>query len=244
MQDLPPPPSLAALRAEDAVALFLDFDGTLVELAEEPDGIEPPADIDRRILALAESMDHRVAVVTGRALDDLQKHTGPLAVAKAGSHGGHCVARDGSVLGDAPQALDGEIVQKLEDFATSEGFSLERKSHGAALHYRSDPSLEEKGLAFARDLASESDLEVKRGKAVIEIVHPGADKGTAVQCYMREDPFVGAVPVFIGDDVTDEDGFAAAGKLGGFGILVGDMRETAARYRLENPDAVLQWLDL
>ncbi|ANU08226.1 trehalose-phosphatase [Paraurantiacibacter namhicola] len=244
MEDLPPPPSLAHLQGQGPVALFLDFDGTLVELAPTPDAITPPDDIARRIRALSDRLDGRVAVVTGRALDDLQKHTGPLSVARAGSHGSHCLSADDSILGDAPRELDSDVVSRLETFAAKEGFRFERKSHGAALHYRSDPSLEDKGLSFAQELASDAGLDLKRGKAVIELMHPGADKGSAVRAFMQTDIFAGATPVFVGDDVTDEDGFGAASDLGGFGVLVGEMRETAASHRLDGVTQVLDWLDL
>ncbi len=78
---------------------------------------------------------------------------------------------------------------------------------------------------------------------VLELKTPGADKGTAVTAFMQEAPFKGAVPVMLGDDLTDEYGFEAAAALGGYGVLVGPERETAARYRLDDVDAVLTWLE-
>ena len=136
------------------------------------------------------------------------------------------------------------VFEALAEFADGEGFHLERKAYGAALHYRADPSLAERAEAFAGSLAVKHGLMVKRGKYVVELVPPGADKGGAVRAFMGEPPFAGACPVFVGDDVTDEDGFEAARELGGFGILVGRRAPTAARYALADPAAVVEWLDL
>ncbi len=121
---------------------------------------------------------------------------------------------------------------------------MEGKPHGVALHYRANPSLEDHGLAFAEKLAETSGLAVKRGKCVIEFVQPGADKGAAVRAYMTHVAFMGAFPIFIGDDVTDEDGFAAVDEFGGVGILVGDRQTTLAQWHLEGPQQVHEWLGL
>jgi trehalose 6-phosphate phosphatase len=93
------------------------------------------------------------------------------------------------------------------------------------------------------ELSESTGLRVQRGAMVLELRTPGMDKGAAVRAFMAETPFVGARPVFIGDDLTDEDGFAAAEALGGFGVLVGPERVTRARRRLTSPAAVLDWLE-
>ncbi|MGB3165993.1 MAG: trehalose-phosphatase [Alteraurantiacibacter sp.] len=242
--DLPEPPALDALLAEGPMALFLDFDGTLVEIAETPDTIVVPGDLVARICALEKRLGGRLAVVSGRALDDLEKHTGALPVACAGSHGSDRRAASGGTVGEPPVSLAHEARQEIADFAERKGFSLEEKTHGAALHYRADPSLEQAGLAFAEELAEKFDLKVKRGKRVIELVADGSDKASAVRAFMDSKPFLSARPVFIGDDVTDEDGMRAAADLGGFGIAVGERESDNARYALASPAAVHHWLDL
>lgn len=243
--DLPPPPGLADLAAEGAqLALFLDFDGTLVEIAATPDGIDVPARLGSALCALAERFDGRVALVSGRSVADLESHLGALALACAGSHGADRRLADGSALEGEPETFPDAVRQQLRAFAAREGLDFEDKPHGAALHYRANPLREGEGLAFATALAERSGMAVKRGKCVVELVHPGADKGTALDAFMRHARFAGARPIFVGDDVTDEDGFAAAGEHGGFGVIVGERATTCARFRLSGPDAVRGWLGL
>lgn len=242
--DLPAPPALDSLRGKVDLALFLDFDGTLVELAPTPDGINVAHDLADRLGKLGIALGDRLALVSGRAIVDLEKHLGPIALACAGSHGSDCRQASGEPLGDPPGGLPSEALCAIADFAQAQGFDLEDKPHGAALHYRANPDLEPQGLAFAEQLIKTHDLEMKRGKCVIELVAPGANKGTAVAAFMGEAPFAGAVPIFIGDDVTDEDGFAKAAELGGFGIIVGDRLGTVAKNRLASVAALHHWLQL
>lgn len=241
---LPPPPTLDALVEAGPVALFLDFDGTLVNIAPTPDGIDVPGDMAPRLGKLADRLKGRLALVSGRAIADLEKHLGTIRLPVAGSHGSDCRAADGTRLGDAPSALPEVLLARIAEFAAAHGFSTEDKPHGAALHYRSDPSLEERGLAFAQEIAAEHGLALKRGKCVIELVEPGSDKAGAVSAFMQVPPFADAIPVFVGDDVTDEDGMRAAIAHGGFGIAVGERPSENAEYALASPAAVHHWLQL
>lgn len=239
------PPILAELAAQGPLALFLDFDGTLVEIAATPGAIVVPGDFALRLETLSEAMSGRVAVVSGRSLVDLADHIGPMRVARAGSHGLERIRADHSRLGEEPRPIAPEIEQALHEFADSQaGMVLERKAHGAALHFRAAPGLQDVAHAFADRLAARFDLATKRGKCVVELVHPGADKAGAVTAFMQDSAFCGARPVFIGDDVTDEDGFRAARDLGGFGIIVGERRPTLAQYCLSSPEKVHEWLCL
>ncbi|WP_237392389.1 trehalose-phosphatase [Aurantiacibacter rhizosphaerae] len=244
MQNLPPPPSFEALLSSQDIALFLDFDGTLVELAETPDGIDVPQHLAKNLHALFDRLNGRLALVSGRAIVDLEQHLGPLTIAKAGSHGGDCRHADGKNIGKIPKGLPPELLARVAEFAERRGFTLEDKPHGAALHYRSDPSLEEEGVEFAQAMAEEGDLDIKRGKCVIELVGRGANKGSALRGFMECAPFAGAMPIFVGDDITDEDGMRAARDMGGFGVLVGEREPTVAKYGLASPAAVHHWLEL
>jgi len=241
---LPPPPLLAQLASETALAVFLDFDGTLVDIALRPDAIDVPAGLQRSLSELGARLDGRLALVSGRAISDIEHYTGPLGLARAGSHGADIRDAAGRALGDLPAAIPADVLAELEVFATAHGFLIEQKPHGAALHYREDPSLGGIGFDFAAKLAKAQGLDIKRGKCVIEVVGKGANKGSAVAILMSEPPFAGARPVFVGDDVTDEDGFRAVIELGGCGIIVGDRKSTSARYRLASPAAVHHWLGL
>lgn len=241
---LPLPPPFKALRDRGPIALFLDFDGTLVDLAPTPDSIDVPINMAHRLETLSAALDGRLALVSGRATDNLEQHLGPLNIARAGSHGISRFRADGTRLGAEPEGLPKEVYDALGGFAATHGFDLETKAHGAALHYRSVPDREHDGLMFAKDIAEQHKLRLKRGKFVIELVRPGADKGGAVNAFMDEEPFKGALPIFVGDDVTDEDGFDAVSRLGGFGILIGDRFPTEARHMLASPKEVFEWLDL
>ena len=241
---LPAPPPLAELVRERGVSLFLDFDGTLVELAPTPDGITVPVDLARQLYTLSTRLDHRFALVSGRSLDDLEGHLGTLSFARAGSHGASRILGDGTRLGEVPTALPEQVGQALEAFAREHGLIHEAKAHGAALHFRDRPDLQERVHDFARGLARDHSLDVKHGKCVAELVQPGATKAGAVDVFMEIEPFASTIPIFVGDDVTDEDGFRAATALGGFGIAVGERPSANARYHLDTVQDVYEWLKL
>ncbi len=120
---------------------------------------------------------------------------------------------------------------------------LEDKGLSLALHYRRAPDLAGTVVEAARQIARSNDQALQLGDMVAEIRTPGFDKGTAVEAFMSEAPFQGAVPIFVGDDLTDEDGFRAAQALGGLGVLTGPQRLTGARYRLADVAAVRRWLE-
>ncbi|HWU13643.1 MAG TPA: trehalose-phosphatase, partial [Caulobacter sp.] len=132
----------------------------------------------------------------------------------------------------------------LRDLARGDrGLLFEDKDLSVALHYRNVPSAADAVIEAAERLAQGSELVLQLGDMVAELRTPGQDKGKAVAAFLREPPFDGAVPVFVGDDLTDEDGFTAAARLGGYGVLVGPPhRPTQARYRLNDFNAVLDWL--
>lgn len=241
---LPSPPSLESLIAEGPVALFLDFDGTLVGIAATPDEIEVPGDLVDRLHALCERMGQRVALISGRALDDLETHLPALSVCRAGSHGASRLFADGRRLGKEPEGLPDAAVDRLRAFAEGRGLLYETKAHGGAVHFRKHPEMRDEAVALGRDVADEFGLDVFTGKGLVELVRPGANKGEAVRAFMENEPFRSARPVFIGDDTTDEDGMDAAAQLGGFGIAVGERENRVARYRLDSVVAVHHWLGL
>jgi trehalose 6-phosphate phosphatase len=242
--DLPAPPPLDALVVNGGLALFLDFDGTLVDLAASPDTISVPHDLAERLLAMAGRLEGRLALVTGRALDDLGRHLPLAGIACAGSHGADCIDAAGSALGDPVERMPQPAVEALEAAAHEHGLAFERKAHGAALHYRENPGREAAAIAIAADVASRYGLTVLEGKCVVELVRGEADKGSAVATFVELAAFEGATPVFVGDDLTDEHGFRASHARGGFGVIVGDRTPTSARYRLPDVSSVYDWLGL
>ena len=239
------PPSLDHILSKSAVALFLDFDGTLVEIAPSPDAIDVPSELADNLGALAQRLDGACALVSGRALDDISAHLGgSLPVFAAGSHGADIRDPDGQSVGQVPSGIPPAIERAMKDFAREHSLEFERKPHGAALHYRADPSKMDDAHAFAETLAHSHGWTTQSGKCVVELVEGRSDKGSAVRTLMQDKPFIGARPVFIGDDLTDEKGFEACAEFNGLGILVGSREPTKARYQLPDVASVHRWLGL
>ena len=225
-------------------ALFLDMDGVLAPLAETPDAVVPHPERTAALKAVADRLNHRVAIISGRTIAEIDRIAEASTASASGVHGLERRRADGSLHRAEAAPAVRDAVAAFEDFARDRpGILVEDKTVSAGLHYRGAPAHEAEVLALARQLADNTGLALQAGNLVVELKTPGSNKGTALQAFMREPPFAGAVPVMLGDDLTDEDGFRAAGALGGFGVLVGPPRETAARYRLPDVDAVLAWLN-
>lgn len=236
---LPPPPS----RLE-GLALFLDMDGVLAPLAPRPQDVGPVARRTALLRRLVERLDGRVAVVSGRTLSEIDRISEAASPAASGVHGLERRRPDGSLVRAEPHPGVRRAVAAFDAFAAGRpGMIVEDKGVSAGLHYRGAPVFAAGAMALARTLAGETGLTLQAGDLVVELKTPGTSKGTAVRAFMAEAPFAGALPVMVGDDLTDEDGFEAATTLGGFGVLVGPERATAARYRLEDVEAVLGWLE-
>jgi trehalose 6-phosphate phosphatase len=232
-----------AIISADDICLFLDFDGTLVQLAERPDGVV----VDSALIALLERLSvrlsGRLALLSGRSIAQLDGMLRGMPIAMAGSHGGEIRHRDmvATVVG-RPEALNIVETELADTFRGRPGVIVEVKTLGVAIHYRLDPSAETEIHTVMASLAEEHDLDVQTGKMMVELRTTGHDKGTALAAMMQYPPFAGHTPIFIGDDVTDEDGFAACAVLNGAGILVGQERQSAARYRLDDVVDVHRWL--
>lgn len=236
-----PPPRLGDL---EPVSLFVDFDGTLVDLVDNPGEIRVDDALQHLLAELNAALSGRFALVSGRSIAQLDGFLGPLGarLTLVGSHGVELRRAGGKLTApERPSSLDA-VERDLAGFAAAyPGLHVELKSHGAALHYRAAPQHEAAAYAFCRDLARATGLVLQTGKMMVELREPG-DKGDAVKVLMREPPMAGAPPLFVGDDLTDEAGFSAARALGGAGVLVGGRGPTAALYRLENVEAVRAWL--
>lgn len=228
----------------DGASLFLDFDGTLVAIAERPDSVAVDATLRSLMQRLAARLDGRIAIISGRSVAQLAALFGELPFAVAGSHGLELRRVDGEVRRPMrPPGLD-RVVDAMNDLAAAHtGLVVEDKALGAALHYRAAPDLAETARILAVRLAAEHGLDLQPGKMVFEVRAGGGDKGIALRALHADRAMAGTVPVFIGDDTTDEPGFAAAAELGGAGILVGPTRASAARFRLPDVPAALAWLD-
>ena len=233
----PPPPALLT-----GAALFLDFDGTLTPISATPDGVIVDDGLVQLLLTLRERLDGRLAIVSGRSVATLRA-LGFGDFLLAGTHGLE-FARPGAAVEAPPRpvAIDDAEAAFHAFAADKPGVLVERKSISVGLHYRGAPVWQEAAHALARQWADHDGLALQQGKMLYELRPDGADKGSAVHALMAQEPMAGGVPVFIGDDVTDEEGFAAAADLGGAGILVGPKRATRAAYSLEQVAAVRHYL--
>jgi len=225
--------------------MFLDFDGTLVEIAEKPDAVFLAETTRASLVRLQQALGGALAVVTGREIDVVDAMLAPFRCPVAGVHGltrrdaegrMHGIRVDTRVLDAAQQRLDG-LAQRYP------GVLIERKSHAIAVHYRKRPELEAPCRAVMEEIvALAPEMHLVSGKMVIEARPAGADKGTSVADFMTEAPFAGRRPLFAGDDVTDEDAFRAVNDLDGITIKIGG-GESRARHRFDDTAAFLRWLE-
>ena len=235
---MPPPADLL-----DTASLFLDFDGTLVALADHPDGVVVDATLIDLIRMLEERLDGRLALVSGRPAEDLAAMFGDHPPSVVGSHGMEFRWSDGRRdRAERPTGLMESLADMRAFAAARPGVVLEDKPLGAAVHYRMNPEHEADAIALAERLAATNGLYLQHGKMMVEVRSPGGDKGSAIRTLMADPRFAAGRPVFLGDDVTDEPGFAAVAALGGAGVLVGPPRPTDARYRVDDVASVLAWL--
>lgn len=225
-------------------ALFLDFDGTLTDIAERPQAVRVQPEVLKDLGVLHGALQGALAIVTGRTEADLDFFLAPLRLPLASEHGARCRLGNGHSDGGRMPAMALEtVIGALRPLIERHPqLVLETKSAGLAVHFRQAPQL---GALCLQVLTQALDdvprAELMRGKCVLEVKLKGVSKGRAIETFMRELPFAGRIPLFIGDDVTDESGFAAVQALGGVGIKVGDGL-TQARTRLGTPAEVRSWL--
>lgn len=219
-------------------ALFLDFDGTLVDLAEQPEAVVVPPALVKTLQALHGYLGGAIAVISGRPIEQIDAFLSPLKLPVAGVHGAERRAADGEVTLQATHPLD-EVQRAAERLAHEHpALRVEPKRGSLALHYRQAPELESLCLDTMRAAVENSPgLTLLRGKMVVEAKPGGASKGVAIDAFMHEPPFAGRQPVFFGDDFTDEVGFTVVQRLGGMGVKVG-MGPSAAWHRVQSPAAL------
>jgi trehalose 6-phosphate phosphatase len=231
----------------DQTALFLDFDGTLVEIAPQPELVQVAPELPALLLRLAEGLGGALALVSGRPIAEIDAFLAPARLPAAGAHGAEFrLDRDGLVETagmPVPERLRRSIETIVRALAASApGLRLEDKGTAIAVHYRHAPQAETPLRAALGALPLGAEWQLLPGHRVIEVKARGWDKGSAVERLMRTPAFAGRKPLFLGDDRTDLDGIAAAAKLGGGGIAVGGLASEIARWTLPDPAAVRAWL--
>ena len=224
-------------------AVFLDLDGTLIEIAPRPDAVTTTGRLKALLGRLPAATGNALAIVSGRPVEEVDRLLAPHRLAVAGIHGLERRVAAGEV---EHTTVETDWIQDARDtmerfVASHPGLILENKRVTLALHYRNRPELENAVQEFVANLDLPASMESLRGRKVIEVKPRRMNKGEAIRRFMSEPPFMGRTPVFAGDDVTDESGFKVVNELGGVSVKVGD-GATAAKWRLAGVSDVLEWL--
>ena len=229
------------------LAVLLDVDGTILDIAPTPGEVIVPASLRRTLARLSRETGGALALVSGRSLEDLDRLFAPLRLPAVGGHGAELRASAGGEAeagGAGP--LDGDLREQLAGIADSApGVLIEDKGYALAVHYRLAP--EQEGTVKQAVAAIQADwpqepFEILPGKAVLEIKPAGFNKGAAIRALMRHKPFAGRRPVFIGDDTTDEPAFAAMPEFKGLGFSVG-RNISGTAHCFATPSEVRGWLE-
>lgn len=226
-------------------AFFLDLDGTLLDIAETPEAVGISSAEKDLLAKVRDAAGGALAVISGRALVRIDELFSPLVLPAAGQHGAERRDAKGVRHRHRFQAnVLRPVAVGIRSFAARHrGLVFEDKGASVALHYRLAPQLAGAAQAAVREAAGPlgEAVEVQDGKMVVELKPAGCDKGKAIAQFMQEAPFAGRVPVFLGDDVTDEYGFRVVNAMGGHTVKVGE-GPSAARWRLDSPTSARAWL--
>lgn len=226
-------------------ALFLDVDGTLLDLAAQPDAVSVDAQLLQLLNELRVALGGALALITGRSVGTIDDLFAPEKLSVAGQHGAERRDAVGHVhrLAGGREGLRNAATQLRRLTETDRGLLIEDKGMSVAVHFRQAPELAGAAYNAATTVVRRlgSGYELQTGKMVFEIKPSSHHKGTAIESFLIEAPFRGRVPVFIGDDLTDEYGFDCVNRLEGFSIKVGS-GESAARWRIADAGSVRNWL--
>lgn len=239
---------LVSLNPRDLnrLAILLDVDGTLLDIAPTPQEVVVPRELPKTLARVRDRLEGAVALVSGRTIAELDDFFAPLELVAIGGHGAELrPTAAGPVIAGRASPLDAEFKQVLKDIAAHHpGVLVEDKGYSLALHYRQVPK---QGVALIHDVKrahqawGDQSIELLYGKAVLELKFAGFNKGTAVRQLMSYPPFAGRSPIFIGDDHTDEDAFKIMPEFHGQAMSVGRKLSGIAKY-FERPADVRQWL--
>jgi trehalose 6-phosphate phosphatase len=237
----------ATIRNAEGWALFLDVDGTLLEIAETPQSVHVPETLKQLLVSLSLRLGGALGLISGRSLNDLDHLFAPLRFCAAGVHGWERRDVTGRVFRPDldPCRLDAAREHLWQFTKQHEGLLLEDKGHGLAVHFRRAPQLRWEVNTAVRLACQQagSEFAFQAGKCVFEIRPAACTKGSAIRAFMERPPFAGRLPIYIGDDITDEAGFALVNEVGGISIRVGDSQSSVAQHRLPGVRQVLRWLE-
>jgi trehalose 6-phosphate phosphatase len=235
-----------APKLDRTVSLFLDVDGTLIDIAESPDAVTVPAGLPETLARLHGGLDGALALVSGRSIAKLDRLFAPYVFPAAGEHGAELRRSAAHPIEEPPRSERMlELNRRLAAIsANNPGVFIEAKRAAIAVHYRQAPARGPAVLAAIEAALFEgfTDLHVLSGKMVFEIKPRHVNKGAALRALMRDAPFAGRPPIFVGDDTTDADGIRAAQELGGVGIFVGPEPGAQSSFGFIAPAEVRAWL--
>lgn len=238
--------SRATFIRDERLALFLDVDGTLLEIAATPDRVRVPSSLRNTLQITFERAQGAFALLSGRSLDDLDNLFAPCVFPASGKHGLEVRFSGGRVV--RPE-IDSSMLDRARDWLRllqkdNRGLLLEDKGTALAMHCRLAPKLAPEVEMVMNEISAElgEAFIVRPGKCVFELMPRGFDERTAIQMFMKQPEFAGRTPVFVGDDPTDEVGFQVVNEMGGHTIRVGKLEETAAQYRFNSVSTVVAWL--
>lgn len=229
------------------MAILLDVDGTLLDIAPTPQDVVVPRDLPQTLARVRDRLGGALALVSGRMISEIDNFFAPLKLAAIGGHGAEMrPVADGPILAGRATSLDAEFKQRLIDIAARHpGVLLEDKGYSLALHYRQVPK---QGVALihevkhAHEAWGDQSIELLSGKAMIELKFAGFNKGSAVRQLMTYPPFARRAPIFVGDDRTDEDAFKVMPEFNGQSMSVGRKLPGIDKY-FECPADVRRWLE-
>ncbi|HEY8565335.1 MAG TPA: trehalose-phosphatase [Beijerinckiaceae bacterium] len=240
MSAAPPAPSVPASHLVEGAgwALFVDFDGTLVDIVARPEDVAVDPKLKETLVRLHAQLDGALAIVTGRAVAVVDDFLEPVRLDVAGLHGVERRVGPRVAIPRTDERIAALAVTLADEYAVIPGIVVENKGRTVALHWRLAPDRAEEAMARMRAaVATLGDgYRLQWGKAVAEILPAGVSKGVAIEEIMALPPYAGRRPIFVGDDLTDEHGFEAVNRLGGVSIRVGE-GSTVAKRRLPDPSA-------
>ena len=222
------------------VALFLDVDGTLYEIKNSPSLIKPCFKLQKKLHTIRNRLGGALGLISGRSLDDLDRIFDNNKIPLAGNHGAQL--RD-ALRTNEYQADNGNIkgiAQKIGELLNEQkNIEIENKGSNLTVHFRNSTIDRKEINKIIMELVKyEPKLTFLKGKEVIEVKPLGYNKGTAISYFMRTKPFIKRRPIFIGDDVSDEDGFETVNKKGGWSVRVGNYKRSKANFFLPNVKSV------
>jgi trehalose 6-phosphate phosphatase len=224
--------------------LFLDLDGTLIEIAAAPTGVIVPADLVPMLHQLHAALDGALAIVSGRPIAEIDRLLQPLRLAAAGVHGCEMRAQAHGAIELATPPFPQRVLASLRDrLGPHDGVAIEEKGPGVALHYRHAPELESRIRALTREMSlEEHGLRIVHGRKVVELLPARASKRAAVEDFLTRAPFRDRQPIMIGDDAADAPAIDAVRALGGLGLRVAGEHFAPADADFSGPAGVRAWL--